>query len=74
LSAQPPTTSAGPVLRAGFTDVFVTGIETRWTSVSPSPIAIGAKPFGARSSVAPRMIMRNMNVIATSAKNPAANE
>ena len=24
--AQPPTKSAGPVLRAGFTEVFVTGI------------------------------------------------
>src|SRR5512147_447436 len=45
--AQPPTKSAGPVLRAGFTDVFVTGIPTRWMSVSPSPIAIGAKPAGA---------------------------
>ena len=27
--AQPPTNSAGPVLRAGLTDVLVTGIETR---------------------------------------------
>ena len=28
-SAHPPTKSAGPVLRAGFTEVFVTGIEMR---------------------------------------------
>ena len=48
-SAQPPTKSAGPVLRAGFTDVFVTGMLIRWISVRPSPIAIGAKPAGARA-------------------------
>lgn len=29
-SAQPPTNSAGPVLRAGFTDRLVTGIPIRW--------------------------------------------
>ena len=28
-TAQPPTISAGPVLRAGFTEVLVTGILTR---------------------------------------------
>jgi hypothetical protein len=28
-SAQPPTNSAGPVLRAGLTDVLVTGMLTR---------------------------------------------
>jgi hypothetical protein len=27
--ASPPTNSAGPVERAGFTDVLVTGMETR---------------------------------------------
>ncbi len=47
-SAQPPTNSAGPVLRAGFTEVLVTGMLIRWMSVSASPIAIGAKPAGAR--------------------------
>ena len=66
-SAQPPTNTAGPVLRAGLTDRFVTGMPIRWISVSPRPIAIGAKPAGARSSVAPRMIIRNMNVSTTSA-------
>ena len=45
LSAQPPTNSAGPVLRAGLTDVFVTGIETRWISASASPMASGAPGF-----------------------------
>ena len=33
-SAQPPTMSAGPVLRAGFTEVLVTGMLMRWISVS----------------------------------------
>ena len=42
--AQPPTNSAGPVLRAGLTEVFVTGMLIRWISVSPSPMAIGANP------------------------------
>src|SRR6185436_9811561 len=46
-SAQPPTKSAGPVLRAGLTDRFVTGIPIRWISVSDRPIAIPARPAGA---------------------------
>jgi hypothetical protein len=45
-SAQPPTNSAGPVLRAGFTDVLVTGMLIRWISVSARPIARPAKPAG----------------------------
>ena len=43
-SAQPPTKSAGPVLRAGFTEVLVTGMLIRWISVRQRPIAIGASP------------------------------
>ena len=35
--------------------------------VNPRPIAIGANPFGARLSVAPRIIIKNMNVSTTSA-------
>jgi hypothetical protein len=42
--AQPPTNTAGPVLRAGLTERLVTGIPIRWMSVRPSPIAIRAKP------------------------------
>ena len=38
-SAQPPAKSAGPMLRAGLTEVLVTGMLTRWISVSPNPIA-----------------------------------
>ena len=45
--AQPPTNKAGPVLRAGLTEVLVTGMLTRWMSVRPSPMASGANPAGA---------------------------
>jgi len=51
------------MLLAGFTDVFVTGILTRCIRVRASPIAMPANPFGARSSVAPRITSKNMNVI-----------
>jgi hypothetical protein len=37
-------------------------------------MAIGAKPLGARLSVAPKMIIRNMNVMTTSVTNPEAAE
>ena len=40
--AQPPTKIAGPVLRAGLTEVFVTGIVTRWIRVNANPIAMAA--------------------------------
>jgi hypothetical protein len=68
------TKSAGPVLRAGFTDVFVTGMLIRCISVSPKPIAIGAKPLGARRSVAPKMMARNMKVMTISVIRPAVSE
>src|SRR5215210_4382911 len=55
-SAHPPTNSAGPVLRAGFTEVFVIGMPTRWIRVSPKPIASGANPTGALPCVAPMMM------------------
>ena len=54
------------MLRAGFTDVFVTGMLIRWISVSARPIAMPAKPAGARRCVAPRITMRNMNVMTIS--------
>ena len=38
--AQPPTMRAGPVLRAGFTEVLVTGMLIKWISTSAKPIAI----------------------------------
>ena len=72
--AQPPANSATPVLRAGLTEVLVTGMLTRWISVSPRPMAMGAKPAGAFSSVAPRMMTRNIAVITTSATKAATIE
>ena len=54
------------MLRAGFTDVFVTGMLIRWISVSARPIARPAKPGDARLCVAPRITIRNMKVMTTS--------
>ena len=65
---------AGPVLRAGLTEVWVTGMLMRWISVSAKPIASGAKPAGARLSVAPRMTIRKNMVITISVTSPASNE
>jgi hypothetical protein len=72
--AQPPTKSAGASDRAGFTEVLVTGIEIRWISVSARPMAMGAKPLGARSSVEPRMTSRKNAVRMTSMVKQAASE
>ena len=72
--AQPPTNSAGPVERAGLTEVLVTGIEIRWIRVSARPMAIGAKPAGTRPVVAPRMIIRNMKVSTISIISADASE
>ena len=63
-----------PVLRAGFTEVLVTGILIKWIRVSPKPIAIGANPWGARLSVAPRIMIKNIRVITTSVINAENNE
>jgi len=71
---MPPSSNAGPVLRAGLTEVLVTGIEIRWIRVKPRPIAIGAKPAGARSDVAPKIIRRNIKVITTSVNMPDVTE
>src|SRR5574344_1953465 len=65
-TAMPPTNTATAVERAGFTDVFVTGMLMRWMSVRQRPIAMGAKPAGARLSVAPMITKRNANVITIS--------
>ena len=73
-SAHPPPAIAvkiaGPVERAGFTEVFVTGMLMRWIRVSPKPIAIGAKgdydqrPFvaGAQSTFK-KFLLRSAHVV-----------
>ena len=71
-SAQPPANTATAVLRAGLTEVLVTGIEIRWIRVRPRPIASGAKPAGALPWVAPMMMNRNIAVITTSVTRPAS--
>ena len=44
---SPPAKIAWLAERAGFTEVFVSGIVTRWIMATHKPIAIGAKPAGA---------------------------
>ena len=64
--ASAPANNAGPVERAGFTEVFVTGMLTRWIRVSDKPMASGANPRGARVSVEPRITSRKNAVRTTS--------
>src|SRR6185312_3549792 len=63
---SPPANNAGPVLRAGFTEVFVTGMATRWIRVSASPIGMPANPVAAPFEVVPMMTIRKKKVITTS--------
>ncbi len=48
-SAAPPSNRAGPIDRAGLTEVPSSGIPTRWMTVKVSPIARPAKPGAAAS-------------------------
>ena len=59
-------TSAGPIERAGLTDVPVMLMPTRWITTSVRPMARPAKPVGANGWVTPRMQTRNRNVPTTS--------
>ena len=70
LRAIPPTMTAGPKLLAGFTDVPVMGIPTKWIITRLSPIDMPANPLGALSLVDPYITSRKMNVRTTSAMNP----
>src|SRR5713101_4259651 len=63
---SPPANRAGPVLRAGLTDVLVTGIDTRWIRVRARPIGIPAKPVAAPFDVVPMMTNKKKKVITTS--------
>ncbi len=73
-SAQSPTNSAGARLRAGFTEVLVTGMLIRWIRASVRPMASGARPAGARLSVTPWMTSRKTNVRSSSITIAAASE
>src|SRR6266849_9079962 len=63
---SPPANRAGPVLRAGLTEVLVTGIDTRWIKVKARPIGMPAKPVAAPFDVVPMMMKRKKKVITTS--------
>jgi len=52
--------------RAGFTDVLVTGMEIKWIRVRHRPMAMGAKPCGARPWVEPRITNRKAKVMTIS--------
>ena len=62
LSALPPAKSAGPKLRAGFTEVPVTGIATRWMSTNVIPIARPAMLLFPSLDVVPKITIRKINV------------
>src|SRR5260370_9729374 len=74
LTYSPPAKRAGPVLRAGLTEVLVIGIEIRWMRVSARPIGMPAKPVAAPFDVVPTMMNRKKKVSSSSAKKQAASE
>ena len=53
-------------LRAGFTEALSTGMAIRWMADSVRPMAIAAKPAGARLDVAPMMTKMKRAVSTTS--------
>src|SRR5438552_10352494 len=68
----PPLKSANvalPRLRAGLTEAFETGMAMMWMAVSARPMAMGAKPAGARLEVAPMMTIRKKAVSTVSMRN-----
>ena len=72
--AQPSAKTAVAVLRAGLRERLVTGIPAQLIRATAKPMARGAKPCGARLSVAPRMIRRKKKAKTVSAQKPASRE
>lgn len=69
-SAVPPSNSAGPMLRAGLTDVPVIGIHTMCMSTSVNPMASPPRlPAPFSLSVAPSTTKTKMKVNTASAIN-----
>ena len=66
---MPPTTSAGPRLRAGLTDVPVKGMPIRCTAVKVSPIAKPAVVVFPCLPVTDKMTKTKRAVKITSARN-----
>ena len=72
-SAVPPAKSAGPKLRAGFTEVPVMGMQTICTNTSVRPMASPARfPAPFSLSVEPSTTNTKMNVKTTSATRACA--
>src|SRR2546423_231446 len=69
LKARGPPNTALPRLRAGLTEAFETGMAMMWMAVRARPMAIGAKPAGARFDVAPMMTIRKNAVSTVSIRN-----
>ena len=63
---MPPTTSAGPSERAGFTEVPVSGMPMRWTTTRPKPMATPAAPWMAALWVAKSTTITKTAVSTTS--------
>ena len=60
------------MLRAGLTEVLVTGIVTRWINVKARPIGMPANPVAAPFDVVPMMMNRKKNVATISVIKHAA--
>ena len=70
--ASLPAKSAGPIERAGFTDVPVSGIVAKWIIASVKPMASGARAgCSLRSSVTARMATKKTSVVTTSTRKAA---
>lgn len=70
LRAWPPAKRAGPMERAGFTDVPVSLMHTRWMRMRDRPIARPAKlPAPTLLSVVPRTTNTKRNVAMNSTRN-----
>ena len=64
VNGVPPLNSAGPMERAGFTEVPSSGMPTRWITVSTRPIARPAKP-GAAARLVTRSTTRTSRKVMT---------
>ena len=69
-NARPPSKRAGPMLRAGLTEVPVMGMQTIWTSTSVKPMASPARlPAPFLPSVVPNTTKKKLNEKTAQAKN-----
>ena len=70
--ASTPAKRAGPIERAGFTDVPVRGMVAKWIIASVRPMASGARAgCSLRSSVTARITIRKTKVVTASTRRAA---